>query len=474
MRIGSFKFGNDYNFKPENVKLQNKFISVPQRDGSVLRVKVPETRYDLLKLDKVEIRYNVRKGQADYEAMKSLYKLRSIFGYRLGGVIRRAYVKLAEITRHKENFVSLRKAIRETMAEKKDKAFEGQSSIDKHVRMYSTSDIIFAVKQNGFGRLDSMKYLKYKTWDQHSHKEHTLAEQNDYSFRKLVTDGIKNLVNPGTSAREFSDQAKKTEKEYAEKNKLAEQTFNKEKPEKMRSMKNEVIQNELQGIKESIQWHKTAMTKPELRRLQDHAGMIEKLEVRAEWLKTASYEQIANDPRIQNVYPEMKQLGESVFVPARPMIDVKTLKTAAVAQGLENTVGGIAHFVTGNSPIALIKRGANYIQCSLMPGRYHYDNIEKRAMNQYVQLEKRVDTSTRVNGQEPSMRDLLNNIRFDRNMKDVAVGDIKLDPRTQQQQNQILERQVNEGAEAILKAQEERRRENAPNRKLPDDGANEI
>ena len=88
-----------------------KEVSIRQQNGEIIKVRVPETRKDLLSLDKVEIRYNVRKGQPDYKAMKSLYKLRSVFGYRLGGAIRKAYVKLAELGRHKENFVTLRKAI---------------------------------------------------------------------------------------------------------------------------------------------------------------------------------------------------------------------------------------------------------------------------------------------------------------------------------------------------------------------------
>lgn len=428
--IGSIKFGNNYNFKPENVQLKMKEVSIRQQNGEIIKVRVPETRKDLLSLNKVEIRYNVRKGQPDYKAMKSLYKLRSVFGYRLGGAIRKAYVKLAELGRHKENFVTLRKAINYTQNQKKDPTFEGRTQLDKHVRAYSTSDIIFAIKQAGTGKLDAMKYLKYMTWDQHTKSDHKLAALNDYSIRKMVVDGIKNLNNIRHNPDEFLEMRNQTEKQFAKINEEGEKQFNLEKPGKMESMKRTVLTNEMDVIDRSIKSHERALKNPKDRWTPDHQGEITKLQERREWLKTASYEQMANDHRIQTLYPEMKRLGESAYVPREPVISLKTFEKAASSESLDKAVGGIARVLQGNSPIALIKRGVQFIKCSLAPGRYHYDNINKQKHAEHIQLGLRADTPEKLNGKEPTMRELMEQIKFDNNANEPAFGRFAPKPQT--------------------------------------------
>ena len=93
MRLGFIKTGNDYNFKPEK-------FSFRQGEG-------PET---LKTLNKIEVRYNTRKNAPEYPAVKSLYKWRNVFGYRLGGILRQAVVKLAEAPRHFLNAYNFQKA----------------------------------------------------------------------------------------------------------------------------------------------------------------------------------------------------------------------------------------------------------------------------------------------------------------------------------------------------------------------------
>jgi hypothetical protein len=439
MRVGSFKFGNDYNFKPENVQLKMKVVTIREDGGRILRVRVPENRHDLLSLDKVEIRYNVRKGQPDYKAMKSLYKLRSVFGYRLGGAIRKAFVKLSEITRHKENFLTLTKALRHT------------DRLDKHTRMYSTSDIIFAAKQSAHGKLDTLKYLKYQTWDQHDVKAHKLAEMNDYSFRKLVVDGAKNLFATRTSGNSFLEMGKETEKRFAEKNRVGEATFNREKTMQMENLKNRIVSRETETANGDFKYFDRQSKDP--RNLKTDQEEFAKKAVQAQdrlkWLHTASYEQLANDEQIKRLNPEMQTLAESVFVPEKPTVSSNTFKTAASSQNLDNRVGGFGRFIQGNSPIALIKRGVNYITCSLEPKRHHYDNINKEKMLNELQLDRRVDTQKRLNGKEPSMRELLENIRFDGKLNVQALSGFTLDGPTKERHEQMRTDQVNERVQAL-------------------------
>ncbi|WP_137158360.1 hypothetical protein [Rhizobium sp. FKL33] len=100
MSIGILKFGNNYNFKATNVVLFKG-----------------ETRDTLRNLDKVSIRYNTRPHFPNYPAMKALYKWRAVFGYRLGGLLRRAVVKFSEIGRHTVNAKNYYTALKNARAE---------------------------------------------------------------------------------------------------------------------------------------------------------------------------------------------------------------------------------------------------------------------------------------------------------------------------------------------------------------------
>lgn len=448
--IGSIKFGNNYNFKPENVQLKMKEVTIREEGGRILKVRVPENRHDLLSLNKVEIRYNVRKGQPDYKAMKSLYKLRSVFGYRLGGAIRKAFVKLAEITRHKENFVTLRKAKNHTQNQKAN-GYEGRTELDKHTRMYSTSDIIFAAKQSAQGQLSTLKYLKYMTWDQHETKAHQLAELNDFSFRKLVVDGVKNLVNTRTDGDDFIKMGLETEKRFAEKNRVGEEKFNIAKTEKLSNMRNRVLEWEVGVAERNFKSFESESKNPRNDKISQEKFSNQAVEAqeRLKWLQTASIEQLVQDERVKKGFPEFQQLAESVYVPEKPTISLETFKTSASQQNFENKVGGLGRFIQGNSPIALIKRGVNYIECSLGMGRHHFDNIRKEKMLNELQLDGRVATQELLAGKEPSLRELLENIRFDGNMKDRALSGFTLEPRTKERHDQIRSNQIDERVQAL-------------------------
>ncbi len=92
MTLGPIKTGNDHTFRPGNIRL---------RKG--------ETRADIAKLNKIEIRRTMRTNELSYPAMKSLFKGRSVFCYRHGGAIHRAIMKMAEVKRH---FVNIHKDYR--------------------------------------------------------------------------------------------------------------------------------------------------------------------------------------------------------------------------------------------------------------------------------------------------------------------------------------------------------------------------
>lgn len=163
MGMGPIKTGNDYNFRPENIRL-----------------RANETRDDIAKLNKIEIRYNTRTNEPSYPAMKSLYKWRSVFGYRLGGAIRQGIVKLAEVKRHVINIHSFYSA-----------------TVDPHedyARKYSARDVISAIKGEGTGPTGALKYLKYRKWDEFHEDSHDAAHRNDMSLRNMVTTGVSNLA----------------------------------------------------------------------------------------------------------------------------------------------------------------------------------------------------------------------------------------------------------------------------------------
>lgn len=165
-----FKTGNNHNFNPNNVTLRKN-----------------ETRETLATLNKIELRYNTRKEDPHYPQLKSLYKWRSVFGYHLGGVIRQGIVKLAEVKRHFENAVNLHAAA--DGMRKEIKGGISEMTLDGYTRLYSTRDIIAAMKKDGVPT-DSLKYLKYITYDTFDEKVHEKVAENDFSVRKLVVDSI--------------------------------------------------------------------------------------------------------------------------------------------------------------------------------------------------------------------------------------------------------------------------------------------
>lgn len=158
---------------------------------------------------------------------------------------------------------------------------------------------------------------------------------------------------------------------------------------------------------------------------------------------------MVQDERVKKGFPEFQQLAESVYVPEKPTISLETFKTSASQQNFENKVGGLGRFIQGNSPIALIKRGVNYIECSLGMGRHHFDNIRKEKMLNELQLDGRVATQELLAGKEPSLRELLENIRFDGNMKDRALSGFTLEPRTKERHDQIRSNQIDERVQAL-------------------------
>lgn len=186
----SFKTGNQYNFRADKVIL---------REG--------ETRESIQNLNKIEIRYNTRRNEPGYSSMKSLYNLRATFGYRLGGVIRQAIVQVHDIKRHAVNLVNFHRAFFGTIGDRL--GFDVKTTLDDYTRMYSTRDIIANLKrERGGGEItETMKHMKYRTFNDFRDYSHEKTTTHDYSVRKLVVDGISALAT-GTV-----DKAKRLEKD---------------------------------------------------------------------------------------------------------------------------------------------------------------------------------------------------------------------------------------------------------------------
>lgn len=141
MKVGNSKNGNDYNFDRENVKL-------------------PATQFGK-SLDKIELRYNVTSGTPAYAAAKSLYQWRSVLGYKLGGLMRQAVVKLAEI---KRPFINAHNFLKH--------AKEG--SLQSYTKLHSTRDVMNACQQmSGKKPAEFMKYMSFTQFPQVLHKEAT-------------------------------------------------------------------------------------------------------------------------------------------------------------------------------------------------------------------------------------------------------------------------------------------------------------
>jgi hypothetical protein len=66
-----------------------------------------------------------------------------------------------------------------------------------------------------------------------------------------------------------------------------------------------------------------------------------------------------------------------------------------------------------------------------------------------LQLDGRVATQELLAGKEPSLRELLENIRFDGNMKDRALSGFTLEPRTKERHDQIRSNQIDERVQAL-------------------------
>lgn len=271
MRIGFLKTGNDYNFKPENVKLFRN-----------------ETRDVIKTLNKVELRYNTRVGQPNYPAMKSLYKWRSVFGYRLGGVIRQAIVKFSDISRHKENARNLREALAEAKMLKKmggeevkpgsggesdsvneidieaknpidkkgdvktfdSKKYEEEySKLDNYVRKYSSRDVYRAVKKLHPQDMSTIKYLKYQKFDEIHESGHKIAAGQDFSVRKLIVDSWIDSHKPKEDWSGMRQIHEETKKNLEIQNRRDEIIFNENKQEDFIEVKQKIIDYELRQEK---------------------------------------------------------------------------------------------------------------------------------------------------------------------------------------------------------------------------------
>ncbi len=152
MKIGNFKFGNDYKFDMKDV------IRRPSED--------------INKLNKIELRYNTRKNLPTYPAMKSLYRWRSVFGYRLGGALRQAVVKLAELKRPIVNAHNL-------------VASMPGGQLHTYKRLYSSRQVMKAVQSANLGS-SQVKMLKYVSFGQIPRRMHELASDRDHSVRNKI------------------------------------------------------------------------------------------------------------------------------------------------------------------------------------------------------------------------------------------------------------------------------------------------
>jgi hypothetical protein len=167
--IGKYRFGNDYNadkhtinlYKGESIR-SSKYGNVGDGKGYIL--------------DKIEIRYNARKGWPSYPAMKSLYRWRSVFGYRLGGLLRQGVVKLAEIRRPAINAARFVKAL-------------ATGKLDQYQKLYSSRHIYKYYQKSN---LDKDPHLfKYFAFSDHPELTHINASTEDFSLHTFVGQKIR-------------------------------------------------------------------------------------------------------------------------------------------------------------------------------------------------------------------------------------------------------------------------------------------
>lgn len=152
MKIGNFRFGNDYKFDMKNV--------------------VRKEHEDISKLNKIEIRYNTRKNLPSYPAIKSLYQWRSVFGFRLGGILRQAVVKIADV---KRPFINAHNLL--------SSAKDGQ--LHTYRRLYSSRDVMNAIRSTNPGS-SQVKMMKYMSFGQIPERWHELASGQDHSIRNTI------------------------------------------------------------------------------------------------------------------------------------------------------------------------------------------------------------------------------------------------------------------------------------------------
>lgn len=170
MKIGNYRFGNDYKFDENAVKL---------RPG--------EKRDDL---NKVELRYGVRKDQPHYPSIKALHRWRSVFGYHLGGVLRQVAVKVADIKRPLMNTVNLVKSI----------AGDG---LHTYQRLYSARDCMAGMKATNPG--GSVSMLRYVSFQQIPEKIHQYAADNDRTPRNFVMSKLMGISSNAAIIRELEN-----------------------------------------------------------------------------------------------------------------------------------------------------------------------------------------------------------------------------------------------------------------------------
>lgn len=422
------KFGNAYNFNPKNMQVPMKIVERLNEQGEMIREKVVD-REAYLGLNKIELRYNVRRGQPDYKAMESLYKLRSVFGYRLGGVIRRAFVKLAEVTRHGHNFVSLCKAIYKTQNQKADAKKNdediGDTKLDKHVRQYSTRDIMLALSKNHKGDPNSVKYLKYRTWNQHGQKAHKIAAMQDYSFRKLVVDGVKNLANVKVDPNQFKNMAWQQEVRYYLMNAEGEQKFNEEKPLLLQKTKENVVNVETRLWQEKLDnaiFYRDKTNKNH----GTYNETIKEARERLNLLQNGSIDQLSE------VYPEIKKVRDSVYVPKESAVRKEAIENGAFMQSADNKVGGLSRFLTENTPFKIIARNVGHVKVAVGKAKFElgYINEKDKDRTAQIELDKPISTpkTQEMGKSDVSLKDLLKGVDFSKGSgKDLAFPDLAPD-----------------------------------------------
>ncbi|PLL13230.1 hypothetical protein C0V75_07430 [Tabrizicola sp. TH137] len=424
-----FRTGNAYNFNPKNMQVPTKVVERLNEKGELIRERVVD-REAFLGLNKIELRYNVRRGQPEYKAMESLYKLRSVFGYRLGGAIRRAYVKLAEVTRHGHNLVSLCKAISKTQSQKaeakKNDEDIGQTKLDKHVRQYSTRDIMLALSKNHQGDPNSVKYLKYLTWNQHGQTEHKIAATQDYSFRKLVIDGVKNLANTKTDTNALENLGWQEEVRFYLLNVEGEQKFNEQKPVLLQETKEKVVNLETRLWQEKLDsaiFYKKNTDKNH----GTYNETIKEARERLNLLENGTIDQLAE------VYPEIKEARDAVYVPKEPSIRKEVFEEGAFLQKVENKVGGLSRFLSENTPFKIIERNYEHVKVAIGKARFSFGHKEEadRTRIAQIDLDKPIVNSKtqEMNMSDVALKDLLKGVNFNKGSgKDLAFPDLAPDP----------------------------------------------